>query len=95
MQPGTPYGDPVVQDPTKAMFRGQEARAVSAAAYAGHRVDIGEDVVRLRPSAQRERPANPGQRKGTEGAPMPDTGFPRQMPRMISCGPGGTSSWPR
>ena len=50
---------------------------MSAAAYAGHRVEIDEGVIRLRPSVRRERSADPGQRKRNEGAPMLDTGFPR------------------
>ena len=38
---------------------------VAALRTAGHRVVIGEDVIRPGPSARRERPADPGQRKGT------------------------------
>jgi hypothetical protein len=37
------------------MFRDQEVCDVSAAAYAGHRVEIEEDVIRLGPLVRRER----------------------------------------
>src|SRR5690349_19567343 len=91
---GTSYGDCVVQDATEVMFEDQEVCGVRAAAHAGHRVETGEDVIRLRPSARREHSADPGQRKGTRAlrCQIPDS--PRQMRRMISCGLGGTSSWP-
>ena len=64
---GTSYGEPVVQDLAEVMSGDQEVCAVSAAAYAGHRVAIGEDVIR--PSARRERSADPGQCKGTRVPP--------------------------
>jgi hypothetical protein len=51
MRWGASYGEPVVEDLTEVMFRDQEVCDVRAAADAGHRVEIEEDVIRLRPSA--------------------------------------------
>ena len=58
------------------MSRDPQVCAVRPAAYAGRRVETGEDVIRFRPSARRERSADPGQ-STNEGAFMLDTGFPR------------------